>query len=137
MMEGAERLTTFQVHVAQVFFGLRASRGYVVAGGAALLASDLIDRPTQDIDLIASAPVTSVEEAKASLIKALVRRGYQVVGIHDGPSFSRLIVGNQGERVLVDLAIDSPPSSWRRIDSVIPPSRVPNASGSATSSSRR
>lgn len=109
-MEGAELLTTFQVHVAKVFFGLRASQGYVVAGGAALLASDLIDRPTQDIDLFASAPVTSVEEAKASLIRALDRRGYQVEVIHDSPSFSRLIVGNQGERVLVDLALDSPPS---------------------------
>jgi hypothetical protein len=63
-MRGVDRLTTFQVHIARVFFGLKASDGYVVAGGAALLASELIDRPTQDLDLFASAPVTGVRPAK-------------------------------------------------------------------------
>ena len=40
-------LTTFQVEVAHAFFELKASEGYVVAGGAALIASELISRPTQ------------------------------------------------------------------------------------------
>jgi hypothetical protein len=44
-MEGAEFLTAFQVHVVRIFFGLKTSNGYVVAGGAALLACDLIGRP--------------------------------------------------------------------------------------------
>lgn len=46
-MEGADLLTTFQVRVAKIFFRLKASKGFVVPGGAALLASALIDRPTQ------------------------------------------------------------------------------------------
>jgi hypothetical protein len=33
-------LTTFQVEVAHAFFELEASEGYVVAGGAALIASE-------------------------------------------------------------------------------------------------
>lgn len=46
MIEGADLLTTFQVHVALIFFGLKASQGSVVAGGAALLTCDLVNRPT-------------------------------------------------------------------------------------------
>lgn len=66
-------LTTFQVEVAHAFFELKASEGYVVAGGAALIASELISRPTQDLDLFTSAPVMSVTAAKESFLKALSR----------------------------------------------------------------
>jgi hypothetical protein len=59
---------------AHTFFRLNASEGYVVAGGAALVASDLIRRPTQDLDLFTSAPVVSVTAAKESFLKALSRR---------------------------------------------------------------
>lgn len=63
-MTDHEFLTAFQVEVAHICFELEAADGYVVAGGAALLASDLIERPTADLDLFASTPVTSVTEAK-------------------------------------------------------------------------
>lgn len=108
-MGGLGLLTTLQVHVATIFFGLKASGGYVVAGGAALLASELIDRATRDVDLFASAPVTSVEPAKDSLVRALRQRECVVELVHDGPTFCRLLVRDRGEQVLVDLAIDSPP----------------------------
>ena len=111
MTDGADRLTTFQVQVARTFFGLKASQGYLVAGGAALLASELIDRPTQDIDLFASAPLTSVREARASLVRALEARECAVEVIHDSATFCRLVVLKGGDEVLVDLAIDSPPSA--------------------------
>lgn len=108
-MEGEDHLTTFQVHIARIFFGLKASQGYLVAGGAALLASELISRPTQDIDLFASTPVTSVAEAKESLIRTLKRRDYNVESIHDSPTFCRLLVTDKTDELLIDLAIDSPP----------------------------
>lgn len=63
-MTAPEFLSTFQIAVARIFFGLEASKGYVVAGGAALLALNLIARPTEDLDLFASTPVMSVAEAK-------------------------------------------------------------------------
>lgn len=66
-MDESDFLTIFQVQVARIFFGLKASDGYVVAGGAGLLASDLIARPTEDLDLFASAPISSVIEAKTAL----------------------------------------------------------------------
>jgi len=81
-------LTTFQVEVAHAFFELEASEGYVVAGGAALIASELISRPTKDPDLFTSAPVMS---------------------FHDSPTFCRLVVTDRDDEVLVDLAVDSPP----------------------------
>lgn len=111
MTEGDIHVTHFQVQIAQLFFGLEASRGYVVAGGAALLASELINRSTQDLDLFASAPVESVVEAKDALLPALGLSGYAFVVIQDGPTFCRLLVTSRGNELLVDLAIDSPPST--------------------------
>lgn len=104
-------LTTFQIEVTGIFFGLKSSHGYLVAGGAALLASDLIARPTEDLDLFASRPIMSVIEAKNAFLRALERRGYKVTVIQDGPTFCRMVVEDSAEEVLVDLAIDSPPRS--------------------------
>lgn len=104
-----DHLTPFQVEVAGIFFGLKASGGYVVAGGAALLASDLISRPTEDLDLFASSPITSVIEARNALRRALERRGCMVTVVQDSPTFCRMVMERSEQEVLVDLAIDSPP----------------------------
>ncbi|GEM_PF-4458480 len=48
-MSGQGHLMPQQVRVAQILFGLAEFDGYLVAGEAVLLASELIDRPTQDI----------------------------------------------------------------------------------------
>jgi hypothetical protein len=47
-------LTEFQIEVAHVFFDLPSSSGFLLAGGAALLAQQLTDRPTHDLDLFTS-----------------------------------------------------------------------------------
>jgi hypothetical protein len=43
-------LSTFQLEVARLFFALPASSGFLLAGGAALLAQHLTARPTEDLD---------------------------------------------------------------------------------------
>jgi hypothetical protein len=43
-------LTPFQIEVARLFFDLPASAGFLLAGGAALVAQHLTRRPTQDLD---------------------------------------------------------------------------------------
>lgn len=43
-------LTDFQIEVAQLCSSLPASGGFLLAGGAALLAQGLTARPTQDLD---------------------------------------------------------------------------------------
>lgn len=104
-------LTTFHVEVARIFFGLQASAGYLVAGGAGLLASDLIARSTEDIDLFASTPTSSVIEAKVALLEALHHRGHEATVLQDSPTFCRMVVRHQDAELLVDLAIDSPPTN--------------------------
>jgi hypothetical protein len=43
-------LPAFQLEVARLFFALPASQGFLLAGGAALLAQHLTARPTEDLD---------------------------------------------------------------------------------------
>jgi hypothetical protein len=43
-------LSAFQLEVARLFFTLPASQGFLLAGGAALLAQPLTARPTEDLD---------------------------------------------------------------------------------------
>ena len=43
-------LTDFQLEVTGLFFSLPASKGFLLAGGAALLAQHLTTRPTEDLD---------------------------------------------------------------------------------------
>lgn len=102
-------LTSLQLEVATTFFELRESSGFVVAGGAALIASDLIARPTEDLDLFASAPTTTVTNAQRALTAALEESGKRVEVVQESATFARLVVEGAGEDVLVDLAVDSPP----------------------------
>jgi len=46
-------LTGFQITVARLFFTLPASERFLLAGGAALVAQRLSERPTQDLDFFA------------------------------------------------------------------------------------
>jgi hypothetical protein len=46
-------LTDLERAVLELFFGLPESRGFVLAGGAALVATGLTERPTKDVDLFA------------------------------------------------------------------------------------
>jgi hypothetical protein len=43
-------LPAFQLEVARMFFALPAGKGFLLAGGAALLAQHLTARPTEDLD---------------------------------------------------------------------------------------
>lgn len=110
-MDRPAQLTTLQLELAEVFFALGETKDFLVAGGAALVASNLIARPTEDLDLFAATPTTSITEAKDAFARALQERGCDVVIVHDGPTFCRMIVTRPGEETLVDLAIDSPPRS--------------------------
>ena len=43
-------LTGFQITLARLFFTLPSSERFLLAGGAALVAQHLSERPTQDLD---------------------------------------------------------------------------------------
>jgi hypothetical protein len=100
-------LTDFQLEVARLFFSLPASNGFVLAGGAALLAQHLTSRPTQDLDFFTDKQA-GVVLARDELIAAAHQRGWVVRPIQEGESFSRLQVTGP-EDLLVDIALDSQP----------------------------
>lgn len=57
-------LTTFQIEVANKFFSLPAAEGFLLCGGAALVAQRLTTRPTQDLDFFADGTADDVGRAR-------------------------------------------------------------------------
>jgi hypothetical protein len=101
-------LTDLQVELLQVFFSLPESEGFLLAGGAGLVAVGLSERRTEDLDLFTTR--VSVELAADALEAALLDRSWRVARIHDTPTFRRLVVTTPDDaEVLVDLARDSGP----------------------------
>jgi hypothetical protein len=63
----APELTAFQMEVARLFFALPESEGFLLAGGAALLAQHLTARSTQDLDFFTAAERGHVSTARDAL----------------------------------------------------------------------
>jgi hypothetical protein len=79
-------LSAFQLEVARLFFALPASQGFLLAGGAALLAQHLTARPTEDLDFF-TAPERGHVLAACDALEAGVRqRGWSVQRIQDSDS---------------------------------------------------
>lgn len=102
-------LTPFQLAVAELFFSLPESDGFLLAGGAALVAQHLTDRPTQDLDMFTRAGRGTVAAARAAFENVAADRGWTVRRIRDSDTFCRLLVTGD-EDLIVDLAVDSPPN---------------------------
>jgi hypothetical protein len=67
-------LSAFQLEVARLFFALPASRGFLLAGGAALLAQHLTARPTEDLDFFTALDDGHVLAARDALEAAARQR---------------------------------------------------------------
>jgi hypothetical protein len=102
-------LTAFQITVAELFFSLPESDGFLLAGGAALAAQCLTTRPIQDLDLFTRAGRGTVPAARDAFENVARERGWSVQRIRDADTFCRLLVSGDDD-LLVDLALDSPPS---------------------------
>ena len=61
---GQPDLSAFQQEVARMFFALPASKGFLLAGGAALLAQHLTARPTEDLDFFTAPEQGGVPAAR-------------------------------------------------------------------------
>lgn len=105
--DSVTELTPFQIEVAQRFFAMPESTGFLLAGGAGLLAQHLTNRPTQDRDLFTrtAADLPTARDAFEAIARS---RGWVVTRIHDGDTFCRLAV-TADDALLIDLALDSPP----------------------------
>lgn len=107
--EGGPGLAYFQAEVAQLFFGLSESSGFLLAGGAALLAQHLTARPTEDLDFFTAPERGNVPAARDALEEAARTRGWSTERIHDSSTFCRLVIRGDHGTVLVDLAVNAPP----------------------------
>ncbi|WP_222618377.1 nucleotidyl transferase AbiEii/AbiGii toxin family protein [Nakamurella sp. PAMC28650] len=101
-------LTDFQRTVTRLFFGLPASDGFLLAGGGALLAQGLTERPTQDLDFFTRPGANEVRLARDQFIAIAGEHGWRVEVIRDGETFCRLLVEGP-EDLIIDLAMDSAP----------------------------
>jgi hypothetical protein len=102
------RLTGFQIEVAQLFFSLPASESFLLAGGGALLAQGLTERPTQDLDFFTRPGAGDVGLARDQFLAAARGRGWTVERVQDSDTFCRLLIHGP-EDLLVDLALVSAP----------------------------
>jgi hypothetical protein len=84
-------LTAFQVKVARLFFSLPEAEGFLLAGGAALVAQHMTTRPTQDLDFFTRVGGTSVPTARNALEVSAHEQGWSIERIQDEPTFCRLI----------------------------------------------
>ena len=73
--DGQPGLPPFQLEVARMFFALPASKGFLLAGGAALLAQHLTARPTEDLDFFTAPERGHVPAARDALEAAARQRG--------------------------------------------------------------
>lgn len=83
-------LTPFQLAVARLFFSLPAAQGFLLAGGAALLAQELTHRPTQDLDFFTARGAGDVHQAKDEFTTAAHARGWTVEHLQGSGEFCRL-----------------------------------------------
>jgi hypothetical protein len=102
-------LPAFQLEVARLFFALPASRGFLLAGGAALLAQHLTTRPTEDLDFFTAPERGHVPAARDALEDAVRQRGWTAERIHDSDTFCRMVIRSLDAGVLIDLAVNAPP----------------------------
>jgi predicted nucleotidyltransferase component of viral defense system len=101
-------LTKFQQELLRLFFALPEASDFVLAGGAALIATGLSERATQDLDFFGGDLATGITGAAGALEAACTERGWAVTRVHDSPTFRRILVQTGSEELLVDLAVDSP-----------------------------
>jgi hypothetical protein len=78
-------LTDFQLEVTSLFFSLAASEGFLLAGGAALLAQHLTTRPTEDLDFFTAPDHGHVPAARDALEAAAQERGWVTKLLRSGP----------------------------------------------------
>jgi hypothetical protein len=93
----------------QAVLSLPASKGFLLAGGAALLAQHLTTRPTEDLDFFTAPNRGHVPAARDALEAAARRRGWATERIHDSDTFCRLVIRSDTAEVVTDLAVDTPP----------------------------
>ena len=100
---------SFHLRVAQVALAVLGRYGFVLAGGYAVQAHGIVDRPSEDIDLFTNEPdpakfARAVDEARA----AWLADGLTVDIVQSADTFARFTVSDGTRTMRVDMSHD-----WR------------------------
>lgn len=87
----AARHAEDQREIARIALHLPSARGLALAGGGAVVANGMVDRPTGDVDLFTADPA-EIPRVGRELVAELTARGYAVAVDTDLPQFVRLSV---------------------------------------------
>lgn len=94
-------------HLARLTFSLPEATDVAIAGGNAMLAHGLVERPTQDLDLF-TPDESEIHPLTIALIEALHAEGAIVEADRRGSTFIRLAVTMpDGQSVAVEIAQDA------------------------------
>ena len=99
-------LTPLQEEVAAVIAALAEAKDFALAGGAALIMREQIERGTRDLDFFGLS-AAAVDRLVPVAEQALRRSGFDVERVLSGTGFARLVVQGFGEQTEVDLAADA------------------------------
>lgn len=108
------RMPDFHRQVLHATLDLCRVHGLVLAGGYAMLAHGLVERPSQDLDL-ATISATPLEDVIDALATEFRRRGFEVQQVRGTPLLGRLLVSEPttGQVCAVDVMkkpLQRPPS---------------------------
>ena len=105
-------LLPIQRDLARMLFSLPEAVGYALAGGAALVVQQIVDRDTRDLDaFIAAEPGPApgtVDGLADAFTGAAQRAGWSLQTIRRHPTFCRFILQRDDDTAELDLAVDSP-----------------------------
>ena len=105
-------LLPVQRDLARLLFSLPEAAGDALAGGAALVVRQIVDRDTRDLDAFVAAtpgPTPGTVDLFAdAFTEAAQRAGWTLQTIRRHPTFCRFILDRDDDTVELDLAVDSP-----------------------------
>lgn len=102
-------ISSFQREVALAFFAMPESRGFLLVGGAALIAAGVVERVTDDLDFFAPRSRADVPATEAAFERVCDERGWLVQVVIDSAEFVRLVVTSGDDELAVDFGVDADP----------------------------
>lgn len=100
-------LSDLQQRVAEIVFALDESEGFALAGGGALIAHDVVDRTTRDLDCFGPSR-DAVDRYWPAIVGALQEAGFAVEVRVANHGFAKMIVSDPvtGDVTQVDVGFD-------------------------------
>ena len=100
-------LDAFKSEVARLFFSLPASDGYLLAGGGALLATGISNRPTEDLDFFGNRTTREMSIVSRIFELAATRQGWGVRPVRRSEDFVRIQIRGT-DSLAIDFCRDAP-----------------------------